>query len=128
MRRASIVMACVALMGATECTEDDADLVGEHRCTTELRSAVHVHVSGDISDVKSVTAENTRGEVKCTYEVLWEDAGTTAQRTYVCWEQEPGQYTIRVHLEDETLTEMAVVGGNECHVESPPQRVEFELP
>jgi hypothetical protein len=129
MKRALVLMSCLALMGAKACGEEP-EVRHEHLCTTEQRFALRVQVSGDLSQVKTVTAENTEGEIKCLRDdVSREDAGPTTERTYACFEQGVGQYTIRVNLVGgETLTETVELSGDACHVDSLVKPIEFELP
>jgi hypothetical protein len=119
MRPIAISVACIVLVGVSACED-------ERSCTTELRTAVLVHVTGDLDQIERVTADNGRGEQECNNWSAEADSGATGRWTFSCFEQGAGTYTIRVHLEDETLTETVEVSGNECHVDYPPRELEIE--
>jgi hypothetical protein len=121
MSRVAISAACIALVGATACDEGLA-------CTDELRTAVSVHVTGDLDQIERVTADNGRGEQECESWSAAPDAGGSGRWTFSCHEQGAGTYTIRIHLDDKTLTETVAVSGGDCHVDHPPQELEVEWP
>jgi len=121
MRRVAISAACIALLGVTACED-------RLTCTTELRTAVLVHVTGAFDQIERVTADNGHGEQECNTWSAEPDSGASGRWTFTCHEQSTGTYTIRVHLEDETLTETVEVTGGPCHVDHPPQELEIEWP
>jgi len=121
MRLIATSAACIALVGATACDEG-------YTCTDELRTAVSVHITGDLGQIERVTADNGRGEQECHNWSDTPDSSGIGQWTFSCHEQSTGTYTIRVHLEDETVTETVEVSGGPCHVDYPPHELEIELP
>jgi len=122
MRRVAISAACIALLGVAPCEEE------VHTCTSELRTAVVVRITGGSNLVERVTAQNGRNEYECG-DAAGRDHDAGERVSYYCNEGSPGTYTIRIYRENgETLTETVEVSGDECHVDYPPRELEIALP